>query len=84
MEAKVTEVLEFLGDKHGIKESEIRETLWYYYFDVEQTFSWLLGLSINSVLLISLDTHADQKVFTKDAARKEPNELVAKKGRTLT
>ena len=84
MEAKATEVLQLLGDNHGIQESEIRDTLWYYYFDVEQTVSWLLGSSINSALLILLDTHAGQHVFGKDVTRNEPNKLAAKKGRILT
>ena len=84
METKVAKVLQLLGDNQGIKESEIRETLWYYYFDVEQTVSWLLGSSINSALLILLETHAGQNVSRKDATRNEPNELAAKKGRILT
>lgn len=46
MEAKVAEVLQVLGDEHEVQESEIRNTLWYYYFDVQQTVSWLLGISI--------------------------------------
>lgn len=49
METKVAEVLQLLGDNHEIKESEIRQTLWYYYFDIDQTVSWLLGSLINSV-----------------------------------
>ena len=84
MEAKVAEVLQLLGDDQGIKESEIRDTLWYYYFDVEQTVSWLWGSSITSALLILLDTHTDQNVSSKDATRNEPHELAAKKGRILT
>jgi hypothetical protein len=84
METKVAKVLQLLGDNQGIKESEIRETLWYYYFDVERTVSWLLGSSINSTLLILLETHAGQNVSSKDATRNEPNELATKKGRILT
>jgi len=43
MAAKLKEVRYILGDTQGITESEINETLWYYYFDVEQTISWLLS-----------------------------------------
>jgi hypothetical protein len=43
MAAKLKEVRQILGDTPGIKDSEIKETLWYYYFDVEQTISWLLS-----------------------------------------
>ena len=41
-------------------------------------------LSINPALLISLDTHTEQKMFRKEAARNEPKELGSKKGRNLT
>jgi hypothetical protein len=43
MELKVVETRQLLGDEHEIKDAEIRDTLWYYYFDVQQTVSWLLG-----------------------------------------
>ena len=43
MEANLAKVRQLLGDQDYIAESEVRETLWYYYFDVEQTVSWLLS-----------------------------------------
>jgi hypothetical protein len=43
METRLLDVHKLLGDQHDIKDDEIRETLWYYYFDIEQTVSWLLG-----------------------------------------
>ena len=43
MEARILEVRDLLGDQHDIDDTEIKETLWYYYFDVAQTVSWLLG-----------------------------------------
>ena len=43
MEKKVGEVRDLLGDTVKIKDSEIRETLWYYYYDVDRTVSWFLG-----------------------------------------
>lgn len=51
MEMKLAEVGRILGDDHEIKESEIRDTLWYYYFDVQQTVSWLLGASVQYHLI---------------------------------
>lgn len=46
MQTKLEEIHRLLGDDHGIKDSEIGETLWYYYFDVQETVSWLLGSSV--------------------------------------
>lgn len=46
MATKLKEVRQVLGDTPGIKDAEIKETLWYYYFDVEQTISWLLSNSL--------------------------------------
>ena len=43
MVSKLKQVRQILGDTPGINDSEIKETLWYYYFDVEQTISWLLS-----------------------------------------
>jgi hypothetical protein len=43
MATKLKEVRRVLGNTPGIKDTEIKETLWYYYFDVEQTVSWLLS-----------------------------------------
>ena len=43
MAAKLKEVRQVLGNTPEIKDAEIKETLWYYYFDVEQTVSWLLS-----------------------------------------
>jgi hypothetical protein len=43
MEARILEVRDLLGGQHDIDDIEIEETLWYYYFDVAQTVSWLLG-----------------------------------------
>jgi hypothetical protein len=46
MEARLFEVRDLLGDQSKIENDEIRETLWYYYFDVPKTVSWLLGKSV--------------------------------------
>jgi hypothetical protein len=43
MEKSLIEVRRILGDENGIRDSDIRETLWYYYFDVEASVAWLLG-----------------------------------------
>ena len=45
METKLNEVRHLIGNRHTIEDSEIRETLWYYYFDIQETISWLLGAS---------------------------------------
>jgi hypothetical protein len=45
MEAKLAEVWQRLGARLGLREAEIREALWYYYFDVDQSpVAWLAGL----------------------------------------
>jgi len=43
LETRLSEVRELLGEQHNIPDQEIRETLWYYYFDLEKTVAWLLG-----------------------------------------
>lgn len=50
MEAGVVKIRQLLGEQNPIADAEIRETLWYYYFDVEQTVSWLLGTSSKNLL----------------------------------
>lgn len=56
MEARLLDVRCLLGDQHDIKDAEIRETLWYYYFDVEQTVAWLLGSRLARVEFTSRNT----------------------------
>jgi len=43
MEVCLAKVRQLLDHSTEITDSEIRETLWYYYFDIDQTVSWLLG-----------------------------------------
>jgi hypothetical protein len=43
MQLKVAQVLSILGSDAPVSETEIRNTLWYYYFDVEKSVAWLLG-----------------------------------------
>ena len=43
MESKLAEVQKRLGARPGLREAEIRETLWYYYFDVDESVAWLAG-----------------------------------------
>ena len=50
MEKKLAEVRQILGEETGIRDSDIRETLWYYYFDVEASIAWLLGTPLKSFL----------------------------------
>ena len=58
-----------LGDAPGLTDEKIQETLWYYYFDVEQTVAYLLGtwyavtLRILLALLTKLDV--DEMTSTK-------------------
>ena len=44
LETRLNEVRQLLGDHHSIPDKEIRETLWYYYFDLEKSVQWLLGI----------------------------------------
>ena len=37
---------DILGTQHGFTDKEIRDALWEYYFDVDQTVSWLLGWEV--------------------------------------
>jgi elongation factor 1 alpha-like protein len=36
-------VREVLDASSGITDDEIRDALWYYYFNVEKTVNWLVG-----------------------------------------
>jgi hypothetical protein len=58
LEERLIEVRQLLGDQHNIPDKEIRETLWYYYFDLEKTVAWLLGNIIRKSMLTSLDKYA--------------------------
>lgn len=51
MEKKLAEVQQRLGTRPGLQEAEIKETLWYYYFDVNETVGWLAG---GSPLMLAL------------------------------
>lgn len=35
-------VLDVIGDTSYISDKEIREALWYYYFNIEETIEWAL------------------------------------------
>jgi hypothetical protein len=62
MEANLAKVRQVLGDQDYIAESEIRETLWYYYFDIEQTVSWLLStFNLPEHFLTCVDKYAGTK-----------------------
>jgi HBS1 N-terminus len=47
LETRLNEVRRLLGDHHDIPDKEIRETLWYYYFDLEKSVEWLLGILVS-------------------------------------
>jgi hypothetical protein len=44
MQLAMVKVRSLLGDDTVFTDAKIRETLWYYYFDVEQTVDWLLRM----------------------------------------
>jgi HBS1 N-terminus len=46
-----------LGARSGLREAEIRETLWYYYFDVDESVAWLAGCSLLIFLLTSTEKY---------------------------
>src|SRR5271170_1722785 len=78
MAARLKEVRQILGDTPGIKDSEIQETLWYYYFDVEQTISWLLSKPCQVDAANAVDKHAGVPTSTKAT----PTKVKAKNGST--
>jgi hypothetical protein len=43
LKAGVKQVRATLGDAINVSDETIRETLWYYYFHVDQTITYLLG-----------------------------------------
>jgi hypothetical protein len=57
METKLAEVEQRLGARPGLREAEIRETLWYYYFDVDESVAWLAGRSFPILLLTSKEKY---------------------------
>ena len=42
MREALAEARSFLGDE--FKDKEIQDSLWYYYYDVEKTVNYLIGL----------------------------------------
>jgi hypothetical protein len=57
METKLAEVRQRLGARSGLREAEIRETLWYYYFDVDESVAWLAGRPFTTLLLTSKEKY---------------------------
>lgn len=48
MAAALKQVRATLGDGiPGLKDGEIEESLWYYYFDVEKTVNYILSMTIS-------------------------------------
>lgn len=47
-------ILSVIGDDTPLTAKEIKEALWYYFFDKEETLEWALGKS-NSLWLIKLE-----------------------------
>jgi len=78
MESKLAEVRQRLGTRLGLRETEIRETLWYYYFDVDETVAWLAGRSSPNVVLTNSDkykkTDASNRNKTSSAAKPVSNQ----------
>ena len=47
MESGVTSIRAILGENTPVTEQDIKEALWNYYFDVEQSVTFLLGGSVS-------------------------------------
>ena len=74
MESKLAEVRQRLGTRLGLRETELRETLWYYYFDVDETVAWLAGPSSRKVILTTSDKYkkADTSKPNKNSGAAKP------------
>jgi HBS1 N-terminus len=82
MKKKIAEVRELLGDSRSIKDSEIRETLWYYYFDVEQTLSWLLGKLFSRRFIHLLDQYSGAGTVKPEEPKDPHYKLNSQKGKS--
>jgi hypothetical protein len=78
-------VYSVIGDDTSITGREIRDALWYYYFDYEETIGWALGmllyclvsLFINVSRMFILERMAKDKAIEDKKKEKE----MAKKGK---
>lgn len=43
LEDGLSYVRSVVGEDIGISDTEIKEALWYYYFDREETVNWVFG-----------------------------------------
>lgn len=43
LENGLSHVRNIVGEDIGISDTEIKEALWYYYFDREETVNWVFG-----------------------------------------
>lgn len=70
MDEGVAHVYSVIGDDTSISLQTIQDTLWYYYFDKEETVNFLLGKSISRRL--ALEGHACQPLQNRhDSKAKE-------------
>jgi hypothetical protein len=56
MDEGYDKVRDVIGDERvsGLSEKDIKDTLWYHYFDAEETIQWALGSSHSHLRHVSI------------------------------
>ncbi|KAI9596797.1 P-loop containing nucleoside triphosphate hydrolase protein [Syncephalis fuscata] len=81
MQLGTVQVRSLLGDEISITDEKIRETLWYYYFDINQTVDWLLQEQIKakkqSIATTTTTKSKNTSDKRQDNSRKETKQALA-------
>lgn len=71
MAAGLVNVRAVLGSASGVSDKEIKDSLWYYYFDDEKTVSYLLGEKHSSSMVLMLILHVHRPATQEGSRERE-------------
>lgn len=85
LEEGLAHVYSVIGDDTFLTAKEIKEALWYYYFDREETIEWALGNSytVTYMSLILIRYGTDKIAKEQAAEEKKKAKEAAKKGKVI-
>lgn len=67
-------IREVLGSGNDISNKEIEESLWYYYFDLDKTISYLQSIArLSMPQIIGSDTGIEQHTSKQSKKQKQPS-----------
>lgn len=70
MESGIEHIRAVVGDEasSGFDDGIIRDTLWQFYFDIEQSIAWLFGLSFtpNLILLSPFPEEQERRAIARE------------------